>query len=74
MARSLEEGSELERPDIVQPCGRCRGPYRLLSCGLSFNTVSIPTRIASCIERILTGIRLNTVLGLLEHSQPTNES
>lgn len=63
-ALSLEEGSELERPGVVQRCGRCRGPYGLLSCGLSFNTVSMPTRIASCIERILTCVRLNTVLGV----------
>src|SRR5258706_7941710 len=36
-----------------------RRPYGLLSCGLSFNTVLMPTRIPSCIVRILTCARLN---------------
>jgi hypothetical protein len=49
----LFPGRKVAGWSVVQSCGRCRGPYGLLSCGLSFNTVLMPTRIASCIERIL---------------------
>lgn len=36
----------------------CSGMHALLSCGLSFRRVFKPTRIPSCIVRILTGMRL----------------